>query len=161
MRPIDADAYCAFLRKVSTRQHYETLLTKKDKYPTVADVIEEICCDLDGTSLNGFDNAPTIDSEPNDCVLKEFGKCNYNESGCSDCFIKERIRRALDEKAYESGHADGARLGYEKGLNDARPKGKWEVVSTSEGTHFYGCSECQFAGDISDKFCRRCGADMR
>lgn len=40
------------------------------------------------------------------------------------------------------------------------PKGKWEVVSTSEGTHFYGCSECQFAGDISDRFCRRCGARL-
>ena len=60
MRLIDADAFCGFLREVSTRHHYETLLTKKDRYPTVADVIEEICCDLDGTSLNGFDNAPTI-----------------------------------------------------------------------------------------------------
>ena len=40
------------------------------------------------------------------------------------------------------------------------PKGEWEVVSTSEGTHFYGCSECQFAGDFSDRFCRRCGARM-
>lgn len=64
------------------------------------------------------DNAPTIGVEP-DCTLKQFGKCNYNETGCSDCFIKERIRRALDEKAYESGHADGARLGYEKGLKEA------------------------------------------
>lgn len=62
MRLIDADAFCSFLREVSTRQHYETLLTKKDRYPTVADVIEEICCDLDGTSLNGFDNAPTVDT---------------------------------------------------------------------------------------------------
>lgn len=60
MRLIDADAFCALLREVSTRQHYETLLTNKDKYPTVADVIEEICCDIDGTSLNGFDNAPTV-----------------------------------------------------------------------------------------------------
>lgn len=60
MRLIDAEVFCAFLREVSTRQHYETLLINKDKYPTVADVIEAICCDLDGTSLNGFDNAPTV-----------------------------------------------------------------------------------------------------
>lgn len=60
MRLIDADAFCGFLREVSTRHHYERLLTKKDRYPTVADVIEEICCDLDGTSLNGFDNCPTV-----------------------------------------------------------------------------------------------------
>lgn len=74
-----------------------------------------------------INNAPTI--EPNDCVLKEFGKCSYKETGCSDCYIKERIRRALDEKCYEIGHADGARLGYEKGLKDARSKGKWIPVS--------------------------------
>ena len=60
MRLIDADAFCTFLRDVSTRQKYETLLCNKDKFPTVADVIEAICCDLDGTSLNGFDNAPTV-----------------------------------------------------------------------------------------------------
>lgn len=64
MRAIDADAFCGFLREVSTRQHYETLLTKKDRYPTVADVIEEICCDLDGTSLNGFGNCPTVEERP-------------------------------------------------------------------------------------------------
>lgn len=63
MRLIDADAFCVFLREVSTRQHYETLLTNKDKFPTVADVVEAICCDLDGTSLNGFDNAPTVEPE--------------------------------------------------------------------------------------------------
>ena len=61
MRLIDADAFCTFLREVSTRQHYETLLTNKDKFPTVTDVIEAICCDLDGTALNGFDNAPTVE----------------------------------------------------------------------------------------------------
>ena len=66
-----------------------------------------------------IDNAPTIASEPNDCVLKQFGRCSYKETGCSDCFIKARIRRALDEKCYEIGHADGARLGYEKGLKEA------------------------------------------
>lgn len=74
MRTIDADAFCSFLREVSTRQHYETLLTKKDRYPTVADVIEEICCDLDGTSLNGFDNAPTIDTTFRELVAYECGQ---------------------------------------------------------------------------------------
>ena len=61
VRLIDANAFCAFLREVSTRHHYETLLTKKDKYPTVTDVIEEICCELDGSGLKGFDNAPTVE----------------------------------------------------------------------------------------------------
>lgn len=73
-RLIDADAFCGFLREVSTRQHYETLLTKKDKYPTVADVIEEICCELDGTGLKGFDNAPTVDTTFRELVAYECGK---------------------------------------------------------------------------------------
>ena len=81
MRLIDADAFCAFLREVSTRQHYETLLTNKDKYPTVADVIEAICCDLDGTSLNGFDNVPTVDT------------------------------RKIEHKAYNEGFKDGVYQG--------------------------------------------------
>ena len=66
-----------------------------------------------------IDNTPTIESQPSSCEFMEFGKCSYKETGCSDCYIKGRIRRALDEKAYEIGHADGARLGYEKGLKEA------------------------------------------
>ena len=66
-----------------------------------------------------IDDAPTIESQPSSCILMEFGKCSYEETGCSDCYIKARIRRALDEKCYEIGHADGARLGYEKGLKEA------------------------------------------
>lgn len=61
MRIIDADAFCNNLRTISTRNHYEKLLCKKDQYPTVADVIEAICCDLDGTALNGFELAPTVE----------------------------------------------------------------------------------------------------
>ena len=84
-RYIDADAFCGFLREVSTRQHYETLLTKKDRYPTVADVIEEICCDLDGTSLNGFDNAPTVEERPKG-KWELFEKRPYiNLYMCSNC----------------------------------------------------------------------------
>ena len=86
MRLIDADAFCAFLREVSTRHHYETLLTNKDKSPTVADVIEAICCDLDGTSLNGFDNAPTVDERPQGEWIplypRTVGEWEYR---CSNC----------------------------------------------------------------------------
>lgn len=28
------------------------------------------------------------------CILTEFGDCSYNETGCSDCVIKEKIRKA-------------------------------------------------------------------
>lgn len=91
MRLIDADAFCAFLREVSTRQHYETLLTNKDKYPTVADVIEAICCDLDGTSLNGFDNAPTVIATE-DCISREgaINALSHDRVCCNVC------RKALE-----------------------------------------------------------------
>ena len=61
MRLIDADALSKTLRDISKRQKYEDLLTKKDGFPTVADVIEAICQDLDGTSIWGFDDAPTVE----------------------------------------------------------------------------------------------------
>ena len=32
------------------------------------------------------------------CVLTMFGKCSYNETGCSDCEIKDKIRKALEER---------------------------------------------------------------
>lgn len=32
------------------------------------------------------------------CILTEFGDCSYNETGCSDCAIKEKIRTALSAK---------------------------------------------------------------
>ena len=102
-RLIDANAFCAFLREVSTRQHYEKLLCKKDKYPTVADVIEEICCDLDGTSINGFDNAPTVDAIVNTIEVRPQGEWYYSiDKGweCNQCheIVKDMptcMRKAL------------------------------------------------------------------
>ena len=107
--------------------------------------------------IEPYNNAPTIEIEPNDCVLKEFGKCSYKETGCSDCYLKERIRRALDEKCYEIGHADGARLGYEKGLNDARPKGEWLDVKPVYPYPFK-CSVCGHMHSYKPRYCSACGS---
>ena len=30
-----------------------------------------------------------------ECVLKQFGDCSYNETGCSDCVIKNNIKAAM------------------------------------------------------------------
>ena len=30
-----------------------------------------------------------------DCMLKEYGNCTYSETGCSDCAIKAKIKKAL------------------------------------------------------------------
>lgn len=41
-----------------------------------------------------------------------------------------------------------------------RPQGEW-VVKSNGTTNYYACNKCGNAGDIQDKFCRECGADMR
>lgn len=47
-----------------------------------------------------IDNAPTVEVPENEvnCVLTMFGKCSYNETGCGDCEIKDKIFKALKEK---------------------------------------------------------------
>lgn len=48
--------------------------------------------------IEAIDNAPTFEVSENavNCVLTEFGNCSYNETGCSDCKIKDKIRKALE-----------------------------------------------------------------
>lgn len=97
-----------------------------------------------------IDNAPTVEIPENEvnCVLTMFGKCSYNETGCSDCEIKDKIRKALNE----------------------RPQGEWvKVIDYSdeyEKRWHYECSECKnapyYCGEIYKlHFCPNCGAEMR
>lgn len=62
MRTIDADAFTEFLKDAIKQQKYED--TKIGGLLTVADVIEAVISELDGTSLVGFKNAPTIEPQP-------------------------------------------------------------------------------------------------
>ena len=67
MRLIDADAFVQFLKDTVIRQKYENL--KIDGLLTVADVIGAIISDLDGTGLDGFKNAPTIEPDWNEMLV--------------------------------------------------------------------------------------------
>lgn len=58
MRLIDADAFAAFIKDAIKKQKYEDL--KVDGLLTVADVLEAVVSELDGTSLDGLKNAPTV-----------------------------------------------------------------------------------------------------
>lgn len=71
MRLIDADAFAQFLKDAIKKQEYENL--KIDGCLTVAEVIYAVISELDGTSLDGYKNAPTIKPER-----------NYDE-WCLDC----------------------------------------------------------------------------
>ena len=69
------------------------------------EVIKECAYSYDGVNtwimkdevLGMIDNAPTVEAPENavNCVLTMFGDCSYEETGCSDCKIKEKIRRHL------------------------------------------------------------------
>lgn len=50
--------------------------------------------------LKAIDNAQTVEMPENavNCVLTMFGNCSYNKTGCSDCEIKYKIRKALEER---------------------------------------------------------------
>lgn len=94
----------------------------------------------------------------------KFGRRVKRKVYCTTCWDHVKIFFAYadhDEKAYEICHADGARLGYEKGLKDARPKGEW-IMNEQHNTV---CSIC--GGIRRDNrfdyidFCNKCGADMR
>ena len=109
--------------------------------------------DLEVTQYNDSDdltrterlinNAKTVEVPENtvDCVLTMFGNCSYNETGCSDCEIKDKIRKALND----------------------RPAGEWIIDG-----HHYKCSRCgktlaiMFSETDDDLIgCPFCLADMR
>ncbi len=72
------------------------------------------------------------------CVLTMFGSCSYNETGCSDCEVKSKIRKALND----------------------RPQGTWMF---DEKGYFY-CDQCgKYPHDqyATTEFCPKCGACMQ
>lgn len=103
MRLIDADAFADFLKNIIKTQKYDAL--KVNDTLTVEDVLESVIAELDGTSLDGFKNNPTIEPQLdewcNDC--KEYDK----ERHCCPRWNRV-IRTTLDDvrkEAYEQGRA--------------------------------------------------------
>ncbi len=91
-----------------------------------------------------IDNALTVEVPENavNCVLTMFGKCSYNETGCSDCEIKDKIRKALNE----------------------RPTGKWIPIplKTLNGDDIvaYESSCCGAIADKKYQHCPKCNEKM-
>ena len=82
MRPIDADALS------------ELLVKTYEKAPTEKALL------FVALLLKNNEQVPTVEVPENavNCVLTMFGKCSYNKTGCSDCEIKDKIRKALNER---------------------------------------------------------------
>jgi hypothetical protein len=62
MRLIDADAFSDFIKKTVHEHGYEA--RRICDALTVGDVLNSVCAELDGTALEGFKNAPTVDAVP-------------------------------------------------------------------------------------------------
>ena len=89
------------------------------------------------------DGAMIYGNEHN-CIMTIFGECSYAETGCGDCAIVEKVRKALS--------AD-------------RPQGEW----IDKGKNLWKCSNCEmviYSESEQDrnefhKWCSRCGARMK
>ena len=84
MRLIDADAFANFLKNIIKTQKYDALKVNGDTL-TVGDVLESVIAELDGTSLDGFKNNPTIEPQriKGRWVRKESDLSWWYE--CSEC----------------------------------------------------------------------------
>ena len=100
--------------------------------------------------IDAIDNTPTIESQPSSCVLMEFGKCSYNETGCSDCKVKSNLRYMCHGSSWQELQA--LREFKEK----HEKKGKWKSIDA----FVVKCSACGVES-FATPFCPRCGADMR
>ena len=104
----------------------------------------------------------------NDLISREALKKAIEE--CKYCGfygkLIEIINNAPTVETYsEEDMCDTTSNGFDIGYDFAkakyeRPQGKW-IVKSNGTTHYYACDKCGSAGDIQDKFCRECGADMR
>ena len=102
--------------------------------------------------INALCRVPSAD-RPNEviygnehnCMMTIFGECSYAETGCGDCTVVEKVRKALS--------AD-------------RPQGEWVNVKISISGD--GSAECSLCGAVVHtnfsnviNYCPSCGARMR
>lgn len=108
MRLIDADAFIEFMKDAVKQQKYEDI--KIDGLLTVADVIEAVISELDGTSLAGFKNAPTIDSEQHwiPCSERlpfvEYGESDEVLATCGYLNVEDTSVRWIRELYFNGGN---------------------------------------------------------
>ena len=62
MRLIDADAFADFIKNAIKTQRCDALKVN-DAALSVGDVLESVVAELEGTSLDGFKNNPTIEAQ--------------------------------------------------------------------------------------------------
>jgi len=115
---------------------------------------------MNSKGMPNFSTAVEIEDIPiygneHNCMMTIFGECSYAETGCGDCAVVEKVRKALS--------AD-------------RPQGEWirtaEEYIGDDVSGFYdyhwACSECEKEAIINEwniyelsDYCPHCGAKMK
>ena len=92
-------------------------------------------------AIKALENEPHCNQD--NCILTMFGECSYNETGCSDCKIIQKIGKALENKP---------------------KKGEWKYT-THYGRRYRVCPFCTTEREDDHStgwnFCCYCGADLR
>ena len=98
------------------------------------------------------------------CDLCNDKNTNWCEHCCPLNDFEDLIDNAptveVDEMTQDLINKVNVNIGLAKPIKDERPQGEW-LVKSNGTTNYYACDKCGSAGDIQDKFCRECGADMR
>ena len=112
-----------------------------------------------------IDNAPTVEVPENEvnCVLTMFGECSYNKTGCSDCEIKDKIRKSYTEEEVQEIREEVVK---EFITISERAQGEWiRTGSLGNGNAHYECSECHYGDEHAESqevpYCWHCGASMK
>lgn len=145
-------------------------LAKADKIPSMGLVCRHV--------LVAVRDGELYDGSIGDCISREALKeqINATDFDFGDYYdnteeIRERVcdvidiaptvpqvtvfTESTDEKATEDMKTE-----LQSVLDNERPQGVWECHSDGY-TVCYTCSKCNGFGNIQDKFCKHCGADMR
>ena len=144
MRLIDADAFADFIKNVIKAKKYDALKVNGDTL-TVEDVLESIIAELDGTSLDGFKNNPTIEPQ------------HYHEENLLAYAHDMGVTLEQAEKE----------LTMVSQIAPQRIKGRW-LRKESDLSWWYECSECgesplfdPYENEVRTPFCPWCGAEMQ
>ena len=151
------------------KQRYDDILRtfkRKVKVGEKAIVMDMIGC---VKALPSADRpSEVIYGNEHNCIMTIFGECSYAETGCGDCAVVEKVRKALSADRpnavdLSSVYSTAYRSGYEKGKAD-RPSGEWIYIDEPMIGNPYGrykCSECNLEEPFTSDFCPNCGCQMK
>lgn len=105
---------------------------------------------MNSKGMPNFSTAVEIEDIPiygneHNCIMTIFGECSYAETGCGDCAVVEKVRKALSTD---------------------RPQGEWTDIYqlSTDGRMTAQCKNCREKIIFRDKtpnYCPNCGAKMK